>query len=157
MNKGTRLQPQFAVLDPWTVLLFTWTCKSWWSRKAVSCQAASRELWPVDQHLLGSRRGRMGVCLRGPRGSQRPGFAHSSPADSQEIWLCSKIWKDWDQLWNWRSKRVSKFAPMLATSVGVLYYTPASPPQTTFQKSQLMALDVAIPLLATKEGKLLRC
>lgn len=47
---------------------------------------------------------------------------------------------------------MSKFALMLATSVGVLCYPPTSLSQTTFQKSQLMALDMAIPLLATKEG-----
>ena len=94
INKGIRLQSPFALFDSLVVSLFTWTCKSWWSHKAVSCHVASRELWSVDQHLPESRHGQMGVCLPCPHGSQKTGSAHSSPVDSQEIWL-----------WN-RSKRL---------------------------------------------------
>lgn len=107
VNKGIRLQSQFALFDPLVVSLFTWKCKSWWPHKAVSCQVESRELWSIDQHLPGSRHGRMGVCLPCPHGSQKTGFAHSSPVDSQEIWLWNRIRKDWGQFWDWRSKGVS--------------------------------------------------
>ena len=152
MNKGIRLQSQFALFDPLVVSLFTWKCKSWWPHKAVSCQVESRELRSVDQHLPGSHHGRMGVCLPCPHGSQKTGFVHSSPVDSQEIWLWNRIRKDWGQFWDWRSKGVSKFSSMLAISLGVLCYPPITPPQPPCQKSQFMAVDMAVQLLATKKG-----
>lgn len=130
MNKGTGLQ-SVLVFDLCVVTLLTWTCKSWWSHMAVSCHVASRELWPADQHLPGSHREQMGVCLPCPHGSQRTGFAHSSPVDSQEIWLWNRIWKDWDQCEAGEANEQASLAWTLVISVGVLCCQCIALPQTT--------------------------
>ena len=41
---------------------------------------------------------------------------------------------------------------MLAVSLGVLYYSPITPHKLLFEKSQFMALDMAILLLTMKKG-----